>query len=37
MPYVSMSLYSADKKFYIAGELGRGLWGREGIVWVRRR
>jgi len=22
MPYVSMSLYSADKKFYIAGELG---------------
>jgi hypothetical protein len=24
MPYVSMSLYSADKKFYIAGE-ARGL------------
>ena len=34
MPYVSMSLYSADKKFYIAGEgwAGRrgGAKGREG-------
>jgi hypothetical protein len=25
MPYVSMSLYSADKKFYIAGEPHQGL------------
>lgn len=35
MPYISMSLYTADKKFYLAGAAACGAaWA--GCCWVRR-
>lgn len=33
MPYISMSLYTADKKFYLAGESTGNLWCRLAVCF----